>query len=193
MYDNVHGKNPYDSAPVWILTGQDLHFSHTMTDNRPRVGITTVYGDIMLKKWAFLFGALGGLMMTAPSPAASNDAAAVAEQVEKLRVAMVDPTREGLDKLVMNQLSYGHSNGALQNKEQFIGALLSKESDFVSITLSDQTVSIVQDTAVVRHTLVAATADGGKPGNVSLKILMVWQKSDGKWKLLARQAVRYTP
>lgn len=132
-------------------------------------------------------------MATEPTPAASNDAALVAEQVEKLRAAMVDPTRDALDRLVLNPLSYGHSNGTVQDKEQFIGALLSKESDFISITLSDQTVSIVKDAAIVRHTLVAATADGGKPGNVSLKILMVWQKNDGKWKLLARQAVRYTP
>ena len=44
--------------------------------------------------------------------------------------------------------------------------------------------------AFVRHSLAADTNDSGKPGKVALKILGVWQKQGGNWKLLARQAVR---
>ncbi|AMO93024.1 lumazine-binding family protein [Collimonas fungivorans] len=132
-------------------------------------------------------------MIIAQGAAAAPDEETVAEQVEKLRAAMLhpgDPT--ALDRLVLDELSYGHSNGKVQDKAEFIGALVSGESDFISIALSDQSVKISGDTAVVRHTLVAVTNDSGKPGNVSLKILMVWKKHDGHWRLLARQAVRFS-
>ncbi|MEQ1678647.1 MAG: hypothetical protein ABL876_18265 [Chitinophagaceae bacterium] len=43
---------------------------------------------------------------------------------------------------------------------------------------------------MVRHILNAKTNDGGKPGEVHLRVLLVWQKTGGKWVLLARQAVK---
>jgi len=42
----------------------------------------------------------------------------------------------------------------------------------------------------VRHTLSGETLDSGKPGTVNLKVLQIWQKQGGAWKLLARQAVK---
>ncbi|WP_061538412.1 nuclear transport factor 2 family protein [Collimonas fungivorans] len=147
----------------------------------------------MFKKWMYLCTAMACSMIIAQGAAAAPDEETVAEQVEKLRAAMLhpgDPT--ALDRLVLDELSYGHSNGKVQDKAEFIGALVSGESDFISIALSDQSVKISGDTAVVRHTLVAVTNDSGKPGNVSLKILMVWKKHDGHWRLLARQAVRFS-
>ena len=62
--------------------------------------------------------------------------------------------------------------------------------DFVTIDLTEQTISISGKTAMVRHTLTAKTNDNNKPGDVQLKVLLVWQKKGGHWKLLARQAVK---
>jgi len=119
-----------------------------------------------------------------------NGPAAVTAAAERLRVAMVDPTRDALNVLVADELSYGHSGGKVDTKQSFIDDLISGASDFVNITITDQTVKVAGDTAIVRHTLAAATNDSGKPGNVNLKILQVWQRQGGQWKLLARQAVR---
>jgi ketosteroid isomerase-like protein len=115
---------------------------------------------------------------------------AVAASVEALRKVMVDPDKAALDKLTMDELSYGHSNGMVQNKQEFIEALISGKSDFVTIDLSQQTVKVVGKSAVVRHILSATTNDGGKPGTVKLSVLQVWQEQNGEWKLLARQAVK---
>jgi len=123
-----------------------------------------------------------------------NEAAkspAVAAAAEKLRVAMIDPTPAALNALVADDLSYGHSGGKVDTKASFISDLLDGKSDFVSIAITEQTVKVVDaNTAIVRHTLTADTNDSGKPGKVALKILGVWQKQGGSWKLLARQAVR---
>ena len=109
---------------------------------------------------------------------------------EKLRVAMVDPDQAVLTSLVADELSYGHSGGKVDTKTSFIADLMSGASDFVTIAITDQTVQVVDNVAIVRHTLTADTNDSGKPGKVSIKILGVWQKQGSDWKLLARQAVR---
>ena len=132
----------------------------------------------------------GCAMMPAGGGSAS-DQAAVAAAAERLRIAMVDPTAAALGALVADDLSYGHSGGKVDTKASFISDLLDGKSDFVTITITEQTVKVVDaNTAIVRHTLAADTNDSGKPGKVALKILGVWQKQGGNWKLLARQAVR---
>ena len=101
---------------------------------------------------------------------------------------------KGLDKLVLEDLSYGHSSGRIDTKSSFIGDLMKGASDFVTLDITDQSVKVTGDTAVIRHTLSATTNDSGKPGKVNLKVLQVWQKQvSGEWKLLARQAVRVNP
>jgi hypothetical protein len=125
-----------------------------------------------------------------PGGPRADDGAAVAAAAEQLRLAMIDPTQGRLSALVADDLSYGHSGGKVDTKASFIADLLDGKSDFVTIAIADQTVKVVGDTAIVRHTLTADTNDSGKPGKVSIKILGVWQKQGGQWKLLARQAVR---
>ena len=115
---------------------------------------------------------------------------AVTAAVEKLKNAMVNPDKNNLNSIALPELSYGHSNGLIEDKATFMENLLSGKSDFVKIDLTDQTVKVVGNTALVRHTLSAETKNSGVPGTVKLAILLVWQKQQGQWKLLARQAVK---
>jgi hypothetical protein len=131
------------------------------------------------------------LMVTAaPALAQGKDDPALVATVESFRKALIDPDKGSLDRLTMNELTYGHSSGLIQDKAAFEQALLSGSSDFVSIDLTDQTISVVGNTAWVRHTLSAVTNDGGKPGTTHLSVLLIWMKQKGQWKLLARQAVK---
>ncbi|WOI46891.1 nuclear transport factor 2 family protein [Acidovorax sp. BLS4] len=136
--------------------------------------------------------ALGGCA-TAPAGAVADVPQSVATAAERLRIAMIDPTPAALNQLVADDLSYGHSGGRVDTKASFISDLLDGKSDFVTIVISDQTIKVVGDVAIVRHTLTADTNDSGKPGKVQIKILGVWQKQGADWKLLARQAVRAAP
>ena len=136
---------------------------------------------------AALAGCATGAAATGSSASAEQ---AVAAAAEKLRVAMIDPTPAALTALVADDLSYGHSGGRVDTKDSFIGDLIAGKSDFVTIAITDQTIKVVGNTAIVRHTLTADTNDSGKPGKVQIKILGVWQQQGGQWKLLARQAVR---
>jgi ketosteroid isomerase-like protein len=110
--------------------------------------------------------------------------------VERLRTAMVSGDRSALENITANELSYGHSGGKIEDKATFVENIASGKSDFVSIDLANQTIKIVGKTAIVRHQLTAKTNDGGKPADVHLLILLIFQKQGGEWKMLARQAVK---
>lgn len=110
--------------------------------------------------------------------------------IESLRTAMINADAAALERLVSDQLSYGHSNGHIDNSKEFVDKIASGQSDFVRIDITEQTISISGNTAIIRHLMKADTNDNGKPGSVQLRILLVWQKKGGQWKLLARQAVK---
>jgi hypothetical protein len=129
-------------------------------------------------------------LITSTLRAQSSKETAVAQAVENLRKAMIDGNKNNLEKIVSDKLSYGHSGGHIDDKKEFIEKLTTGKSDFVTIELKDQTISISGKMAIVRHALNATTNDNNKPGEVHLLVLLVWQKEHGKWKLLARQAVK---
>ncbi len=117
------------------------------------------------------------------------------QQVEKavatLTTAMIKADGPTLQMLTSDALSYGHSSGKVETKAEFVETLVTGVSVFEDIQLTDQTVAVVGNTAVVRHTLSARTNDKGKePGTVKIGVLLVWVKDSGQWQLLARQAFR---
>ncbi|OLY93866.1 protein of unknown function [Cnuella takakiae] len=122
--------------------------------------------------------------------AQTKDEADVARAVETLRQAMIDADSAVLDRITMPGLSYGHSSGKIEDKAAYISALASGRSDFKSMNLDNQQITIANNTALVRHLLTGQTVDGGKPGDVKLHVLLVWVKDKKQWKLLARQAVK---
>ena len=120
----------------------------------------------------------------------SKEYARVEAAVEKLKLAMISGVREDLAFIVDDSLSYGHSGGAVEGKAEFVEKIASGKSDFVTISLTDQKITITGNVAVVRHQLFATNNDNGKPGEVKLKVLLVFKKAGKDWKLLARQAVK---
>lgn len=114
----------------------------------------------------------------------------VDEAVNTLLRQLENPTQAGLEALTLPELSYGHSSGKIENQKEFIEALVSGKSDFITIKTKDVEIKIVGKTATVRHILEADIKDGGVANTVNLKVLLVWVKGKGGWKLLARQAVK---
>ena len=122
--------------------------------------------------------------------AKGNGETQVAAAAEKLRLAMVAGDSVTLDAIALPQLSYGHSGGHVDDKREFVSKLASGKSDFVTMDISEQTITVLKNVAILRHKLHAQTLDKGEPGTVDLLVMMVWQKAHGTWKLLARQAVK---
>jgi len=123
--------------------------------------------------------------------AQKKDEQAVADAVRRLNQAMTDANQIALEELTSEKLSYGHSSGLIENKESYVTAIVDGTFGFTSIDLTDQTIALSDNVAIVRHKFSAATDDRGKePGTARLSVLQIWQKEKGKWVLLARQATK---
>lgn len=131
-----------------------------------------------------------GIVVSVNASAQTKNERAVEAAVAQLRTAMVDGDSSLLDRLVRNELSYAHSSGKIEDKSSFVSALASGRSDFLTMEIGNQTITVVDKTAVVRHQLTGQVVDNGKQGNVKLHVVQVWVKGKGGWRMLARQAVK---
>jgi hypothetical protein len=125
-----------------------------------------------------------------PAAAQGGDEAAVAAAVEALRQAMLAADKEKLLAVAHDKLSYSHSSGATETKEQYAAAIASKKTIFKTLTFGDQTIAVVGDNAIVRNTFAADLDRSGKADAVKIGVLQVWKKDGGAWKLLARQGYK---
>jgi ketosteroid isomerase-like protein len=140
-----------------------------------------------MKKMVFSLLLAGSLVSVS---AQSKDEKAVETATSQLVKALESGIRADLEGIASDQLSYGHSNGLIEDKAAFVEAIASGKSDFVKIDISKQTVAVSGKTAIVRHRLDGVTNNSGTPGEIHLNILLVFRKENGGWKLYARQAAR---
>src|SRR5215813_2833723 len=96
-------------------------------------------------------GALALAAASLPAYAESADELAVRKAIEDLTKAMVGADKAALESLVSDQLSYGHSSGAVQNKAEFVGVIASKKTIYKSISLTEPTIAVVGNNAIARH------------------------------------------
>jgi ketosteroid isomerase-like protein len=130
---------------------------------------------------------LGGF---ASADAATTDEAAVTENVEVLRRAILEADKARLDQVSAAQISYGHSDGRVETKEQFINGVLTRKQTVKSLAFPELKVAVVGDAAIARHIYLAESELDGKQTTTKIGALQVWQKQNGSWKLLARQGFR---
>lgn len=131
------------------------------------------------------------LLFTGNGFAQTKDEKSVAAAVEFMRKTMINGNRDNLNKLAADGLVYSHSSGLVQDKKTFIDAIATKKSDFRTIKLTEQTIKVSGNLAIVHHKLSANIYKEGKPGSEVLGVMLIFRKEDGAWKLLARQAFHY--
>ena len=122
--------------------------------------------------------------------AQSKDEKSLSDAVDILIQAMIRADKPVLESLTADDLSYGHSIGKIENKTQFIDAVVIGPFDYLSGNISDQTIKITKDIGVVRHVFTFKYKNNTEEGEMKLGVLLVWQKQNGKWKLLARQGYK---
>jgi hypothetical protein len=128
--------------------------------------------------------------MTSATPAAANDEAAVKQQLEALKAAMLAADKAKLETLLAPELSYGHSAGKLESKTEFIDVVSSKKTVYKALDWTDISVGMAGTNAIVRYKWESVSVADGKESNAKVGVLQVWTKADGSWKLLARQAFK---
>jgi len=125
---------------------------------------------------------------------AADDTAVIKSNVEKLRALMLKPDAAKLNALLEDKLMYIHSDGHFNNKATFVSDLMTGVSHLITLEFTEVDVTVAGDVGIVRHILTADTQDKGKaPAHVKIRVMMIWHKTHGHWKLIARQSLPIPP
>jgi len=138
---------------------------------------------------AFALGA-SGLLLSGSAVAQGADEAAVAQGIETLRQAILEADKAKLDQVAAAQISYGHSDGRVETKEQFINGVMNRKQVQKSLNFPELKVAVVGNAAIARHIYLGESELDGKQTTTRIGALQLWQKQDGGWKLIARQGFR---
>ena len=112
----------------------------------------------------------------------------VLQRMKRFHDVMVQK-RFYIDQYLDDSLTYGHSNGWIENKKEFLSNLGNKityhsiKEDSISVTVNNR-MAHVRFVAVIDATL------DGKQSQFRLKVMEVWAKKKNSWKLFARQAIK---
>ncbi len=95
-----------------------------------------------------------------------------------------------LNRLLHNELVYGHSNGWKETKRDVIRNLYDGTLDYNGIDAGNEEIITEGKTACVRSTQNIDVVMNGKPLHISLHTLEVWVNTKQGWQLLSRQSVK---
>jgi hypothetical protein len=123
-------------------------------------------------------------------PALAADEQTPVETVEAFRKAMLTSDHAAFDALCAAQLSYGHSTGKIQTKEEFIADATSGKAKWKTLEFANVRNTVAGPNAISRCTLNGELQLDGKVAPIGIGVLMVWQKQGDAWKLLARQGFK---
>ena len=124
---------------------------------------------------------------TAANACESDDLLAA---VEAYRKAMVDGNGAKLLEMSDDDMSFGHANGVVQTKVEFVKTVVDKTEVFNSIKLYDHSLHVVGDLGIARHTFEADLVFQGKNLQLVLNIVQTWKKQEGRWRLFLRQSFK---
>lgn len=125
----------------------------------------------------------------AAAPAA--DEQDVAKAVDKMTQAMLHKDIAVLGALTSDNVTYGHSSGKVQNKEEFIADIETGRSGFNTLEMKNQKIILNGDVALVRNHFSAEAVNSGKVVPTEIENFQIWQKQKGQWLLIGRQAFKF--
>ncbi len=128
----------------------------------------------------------------APNAAKGSDAAeeAVLKAERDRFAAMHNADAAALEKLLAPELSYTHSNAAVQDKAAFIGDIKSGAIKYVSIEPSDMKAKIFGNMAVVTGGAAVHVIQNGNDLTFKIRYTNVHINRNGAWQMVAWEATR---
>lgn len=128
---------------------------------------------------------LGTASLAADAPALEADRARFEAQVKGDVAA--------LDKLLASDLTYVHSSGVVETKDEFVAAIKSGKYKYKSIVPEGVTVRSHGDTALVHGKATIEAVSSGRDVHVVLVFTDVWVKRDGRWQMVSWHSTRLNP
>ncbi len=105
------------------------------------------------------------------------------------RQAVIKQDEAGLKKYLAEDLLYAHSNGRIQNKAEYVAAILKGGSHYESFTDSETVIHVYGKAAMLTG-LVDVKIKGRDLYRV--RTLEVYVKNGGQWQMSGHQSARIT-
>ncbi len=133
---------------------------------------------------------LSGLAFAPWALAQANDPTAA---LEAWRSATLRRDALALEDLLHEELLFGHSNGRLESKAEFIRGIRTGNPVYENITLGNQTLVANDDMAMLRGEASITLLRDAARNTYKLNILHVFIREKRAWRLIGRQATRLAP
>ena len=104
--------------------------------------------------------------------------------------AMIEVDTVILDSILADELTYTHTNGWLQTKEELMSTLESGELNYTSAITNDVVVRTYETSAVVTGTALMKVESQEKEYNLRISFIDVYVKKNGSWQMVAWQSTR---
>ena len=137
--------------------------------------------------WALAFA------LAIPAFAASIAEADLRNQESAWAAAVVARDFPALDKILMDDLIYAHSTGAVESKAEYLDRLRKGAQRYDSITPEKVRAASHGDSAVTHTILRMKGSSDGKPFDDHLMMLHLWVKQGSKWRRAAHQTTWVAP
>jgi hypothetical protein len=139
---------------------------------------------------AFLLGAFVFCKAQLAQPFRGTDEEKLTTTVKEFHQALVKKNTISINQQTDKALSYGHSNGWVENKVDIIKDLETGYISYKSFKEDSITVLINDNMANVRFIADITATMKEATNTYHLKVLEVWVKKGKRWVLFARQAVK---
>jgi hypothetical protein len=122
---------------------------------------------------------------------AQIDSVELKSAMQQLDKALLQKDEKMLQTVLHKDVSYGHSNGWIQNKNDILNDFASGKLIYSKIeNNSSSIVTIGKKYATVKTNTNAEGIVNGTAFNLKLHILQFWVKTKRGWQLIARQSAK---
>jgi ketosteroid isomerase-like protein len=137
-------------------------------------------------------GLIAGLAFVLATAAPADDAPALAADRARFD-AQVKGDLAALDKLLAPDLTYVHSSGALETKDEFLRGIESGKYKYRAVATEGVAVRSYGEVTVLGGKATIDVVVDGKDLHVVLRYTDVWVKRDGRWQMVAWHSTRLNP
>jgi hypothetical protein len=122
---------------------------------------------------------------------AQDDSLALRDAIAKLDQALLKQDSAALDQLLDGKLSFGHSNGWVQTKQDVWNDFKEGRLNYLDLTTTEvKILQIGKELATITMKVQAKGKLKEKEFDLKLTVLQVWKKDKKGWQLFARQSAK---
>ena len=122
--------------------------------------------------------------------AQNNEQTQVMMKMLGLKNALIAKDSMALSKLLADDVTYGHTSGIIQTKQELIHDITTSVQDYKSIEPSNMNIRVYDNSAIVTMNSHVNLLYKNNPVDMNMFVTLVWIKENGDWKLEARESVK---